>query len=104
MLTHLDQVARTDHLVRTIRIASAKHLPLIASVSEQESLSLMKQRPTGWRDPYVALASSQRIEAIERQIKSLRQQGATVLYNKPSQLDDELLNTYHLVKQRHRVR
>jgi uncharacterized protein (DUF58 family) len=104
VLTHLDQVARTDHLLRTIKIASAKHLPLVASVSEQVSLSLMKQRPAGWRDPYVALASSQRIEAVERQIKSLRQQGATVLYNKPSLLDDELLNTYHLVKQRHRVR
>ena len=102
-LTHLDQVGTSDHLLRSVAMASGKHMTMIAAIKDSELLSMRGGDARSWQDPYVALTAGQQIHSAEYQAHSIRRGGARLVYCDAEVLDQEIIGLYKEIRQRRLV-
>lgn len=99
----LDDADAAGQLVAATRLLRPVHLPLVAAIRDEESEALARQQPTGWRDPWYALAVEELDRVAEGARLRLQRLGAQVVYTHADELDGALRRRYARLRREHRV-
>jgi uncharacterized protein (DUF58 family) len=102
-MTHLDQEDQDGQLIRAVREARGRHLPLVASLRDPVVAALARNQADEWLDPYTRVASQQQQLQTDRNVLKLRRLGASVLHTDAGAFETALLHTYRQIRQRHRI-
>lgn len=93
-LTEIAESEAATQLLKATALLTPKHVPLIASVRD-ENLEQMKQcAGDDWLDPYRSYAAHEYTQAVQRSVLRLRRLGGHVLMSRPSDLDRDVLQAY----------
>lgn len=103
LLTDLDETSVDSQLAKATSLLVPKHLPLVASILDDETVELESRYAHSWFDPYKTIAAHEALLESRRAALHLRQQGAHVVYARPDRLDKEVMNYYQYLLERNRV-
>ena len=103
LLTDLDEVSIDSQLIKATGLLVPKHLPLIASILDDETVRLERRFARSWLDPYTTMAAHETLLESRRAALHLRRKGAHVVYARPATLDKEVMNYYQRLLERNRL-
>ncbi len=90
-------------LVRAVKLLRPKHLPLIATLEDEEIKTLATSPAKTWLDPHYTLAAQEFEHSRREAIGALKNQGAHVVSATPDKLDRAVLNRYESLRARRRI-
>ncbi len=100
ILTDMSAGDDASQFSQAVRLLSAKHLTVIASIEDTEVQSLQWSMPTHWLDPYRSFAAQEYSRERELMRMRLKQHGASIITAPPDVLDRKLLDYYRQLRQR----
>lgn len=103
MFTDLDEGEIAGQLRRATSFLSPKHLPVVASLMDEDILEMRWKPPKRWIDPYAMLAALEITKGAHRTALHLERSGAHVVLARPAELDRRVLSTYENLRSRRRV-
>lgn len=103
ILADLEEGDAATQLLRATELLAGKHVPLVASLLDDEVLGLEHAPATDWLGPYRNLAASDALQGIRRVAARLERLGASVVLARPAQLDAAVLGYYQRLRYRRRV-
>jgi len=103
MFTDMDEGEIAGQLRRATSFLSPKHLPVIASLLDEDVLEMRWRPPARWIDPYTMLAAHEITKGARRTALYLQRSGAHVVMSRPAELDRRVLNAYETLRARRRV-
>jgi uncharacterized protein (DUF58 family) len=103
LFTDIEESEAAQQLVQATHLLVPKHVPLIASLLDEEIESLRDCPAQDWLDPYRSYAAQHASLAVQRSARQLQRLGGCVVLARPAQLDAAVLNYYHGLRQRRRV-
>lgn len=103
LLTDLDVSDVSSQIVNTAKLLSPKHLPLLASLEDEQMNALRDAPAENPVDPYNALAAMEISHRIRSAILRLQRLGACVVRDSADRLDDSVLRFYEQLRQRKRI-
>ena len=103
MFTDMDEGEIAGQLRRATSFLSPKHLPVIASLLDEDVLDMRWRRPRRWIDPYTMLAALEITKGARRTALHLERSGAHVVMSRPAELDRRVLGAYETLRSRRRV-
>ena len=103
MFTDTDEGEIAGQLRRATSFLTPKHLPVIASLLDEDVLDMRWRRPRRWIDPYTMLAALEITKGARRTALHLERSGAHVVMSRPAELDRRVLNAYETLRSRRRV-
>ncbi len=103
MFTDLDEGEIAGQLRRAASFLSPKHLPVVASLMDEDVLDMRWQRVERWSDPYAMLAALEITKGARRTALHLERSGAHVVLARPAELDKRVLAAYESLRLRRRV-
>ena len=101
--TELDDPMAAEQLLRGVKLLRPQHLPLIATLVDEEVVALRDRPARDWLDPYRSLAAAEALDATARTVLHLQRLGADVVRERPAQLDSAVLDAYQRLRARRRV-
>lgn len=101
--TELDDPMAAEQLLRGVKLLRPQHLPLIASLVDEETIALRDRPARDWLDPYRSLAAAEALDAAARTLLHLQRLGANVVRERPAQLDSAVLEAYRRLRAQRRV-
>ena len=101
--TELDDPMAAEQLLRGVKLLRPQHLPLIASLVDEETIGLRDRPARNWLDPYRSLAAAEALDAAARTVLHLQRLGANVVRERPAQLDSAVLEAYQRLRTQRRV-
>ena len=103
LLTDLEDATAAEPLAQAVRLLSPPHLVVVAGVHSPELAALARGEARGWRDPWVALAASER-EARAASLRALlRRLGAPVVAAREELLERAVLAEYEALRRSRRI-
>jgi uncharacterized protein (DUF58 family) len=103
LLSDLDISDVSGQIINTVKLLSPKHLPLIATLEDEQIASLAASPAERMADPYNALAAMEISQMARSTILRLQRLGACVVKDNADRLDDSVLRFYEQLRQRRRV-
>ncbi len=103
VLTDLDETSVDSQLIKGISLLVPKHLPLIASILDEDTVALETQYAHSWMDPYKTIAAHESLLESRRAALHLQRKGAHVIYAQPDKLDKEVMSYYARLLERNRL-
>ena len=103
LLSDLDISDVSSQLINTVKLLSPKHLPLIATLEDEQITTLTEQPAEHATDPYNALAAMELTHMVRSTILRLQRLGACVVRDRAERLDDSVLRFYEQLRQRRRI-
>jgi uncharacterized protein (DUF58 family) len=103
LLTDLEDASAAESLAQAVRMLSPPHLTLVAGVHSPELGALARATEGGWRDPWVALAASERESRAVSLRALLRRLGAPVVAAREELLESAVLAEYESLRRAHRI-
>ena len=103
MFTDLDEGEIAGQLRRATSFLSPKHLPVVASLMDEDVLDMRWRRVERWSDPYAMLAALEITKGARRTALHLKRSGAHVVLARPAELDKRVLAAYENLRSRRRV-
>lgn len=103
MFTDVEGDYLQSSLLRAVKLMTPKHLPLIATLEDEEIKAMGKRPAKSWQDPYHILAAQEHQQSRQEAIVTLQHLGAHVVSATPDQLDQSVLNRYELLRARRRI-
>jgi len=103
MLTDLDEASTDSQLIKATGLLVPKHLPLVASILDDETVTLESRFARSWLDPYTTMAAHESLLESRRAALHLQRKGAHVVYARPEKLDKEVMNYYRRLLERNRL-
>lgn len=90
-------------LLRAVKLLTPKHLPLIATLEDEEIKSIAKSPAQTWQEPYQTLAAQEFENSRQEAIVTLQHHGAQIVSATPDRLDKAVLNRYQMLRARRRI-
>ncbi len=103
MFTDMDEGEIAGQLRRATSFLSPKHLPVVASLMDEDVAQMRWQPPKRWIDPYTMLAALEITKGAKRTALHLERSGAHVVFARPAELDGRVLSAYESLRSRRRV-
>ena len=103
MFTDMDEGEIAGQLRRATSFLSPKHLPVVASLMDEDILEMRWQSAKRWIDPYAMLAALEITKGARRTALHLQRSGAHVVLARPTELDKRVLTAYESLRLRRRV-
>jgi uncharacterized protein (DUF58 family) len=103
MFTDMDEGEIAGQLRRATSFLSPKHLPVVASLIDEDIAQMRWQPAKRWLDPYTMLAALEITKGARRTALHLQRSGAHVVLARPGELDKQVLRAYEGLRQRRRV-
>jgi len=103
LFTDIEESEAAQQLVQATRLLVPKHVPLIASLLDEEIEALRHCPAQDWLDPYRNYAAQEASHAVQRTARQLQRLGGYIVLAKPAQLDTAVLAYYRKLRQRRRV-
>jgi uncharacterized protein (DUF58 family) len=103
LLTDLDDASMASALIGAARLLGPKHLPFIASVSNEGAQALSRRHAEDELGVYQAIAAQRYCAGLSRNVKALRALGAACVLAPANALDAAVLETYLSIRRRRRV-
>ena len=101
--TELDDPLAAEQLLRGVKLLRPQHLPLIATLVDEEVVALRDRAARDWLDPYRSLAAAEALDAAAHTVLHLQRLGANVVRERPAQLDSAVLEAYQRLRALRRV-
>jgi len=103
LFTDLDEGEVAGQLRRATSFLAPKHLPVVASLLDEDVLAMRWKRAERWLDPYAMLAALEITKGARRTALHLERSGAHVVLARPAELDKRVLTAYETLRSRRRV-
>jgi len=103
IFTDMDEGEIAGQLRRATSFLSPKHLPVVASLMDEDVLEMRWQAAKRWIDPYAMLAALEITKGARRTALHLERSGAHVVLARPAELDRRVLMAYETLRSRRRV-
>lgn len=103
MFTDMDEGEIAGQLRRAASFLTPKHMPIIASLLDEDVLEMRWQKARRWADPYTMLAALEITKGARRTALHLERSGAHVVLARPNELDRRVLSAYETLRLRRRV-
>jgi len=103
LLSDLDISDVGSQIINTVKLLSPKHLPLLATLEDEQITTLTETPAEHSIDPYNALAAMEMSHIVHSTILRLQRLGACVVRDRADRLDDSVLRFYEQLRQRRRV-
>ena len=103
MFTDMDEGEIAGQLRRATSFLTPKHLPVVASLMDEDVLEMRWQGAKRWIDPYAMLAALEITKGARRTALHLERSGAHVVLARPAELDKRVLTAYENLRSRRRV-
>jgi uncharacterized protein (DUF58 family) len=103
MFTDMDEGEIAGQLRRATSFLSPKHLPVVASLMDEDVMEMRWQPAKRWIDPYTMLAALEITKGARRTALHLERSGAHVVLARPAELDKRVLSAYESLRSRRRV-
>ena len=103
MFTDMDEGEIAGQLRRAASFLSPKHLPVVASLMDDDIAQMRWQPAKRWLDPYTMLAALEITKGARRTALHLQRSGAHVILARPAELDKRVLRAYEGLRSRRRV-
>jgi len=100
VLTDLSNGGVASQFSRAVRLLSAKHRVVIASIDDTEIQQMCWSGASHWMDPYRSFAALEYCRERQLEKMKLKQHGASVITAAPSKLDTTVLDYYRMLRQR----
>ena len=100
ILTDLSSADDASQFSQAVRLLSAKHMVVVASIDDTEIRQLRWSMAAHWMDPYRSFAAIEYGRDRRLTKMKLKQQGASVITASPATLDDAVLDYYRVLRQR----
>ena len=100
VLTDLSSGDDAAQFSQAVRLLSAKHLVMIASIDDADIEELCWTRASHWMDPYRNFAAMEYCRQHKLAEMKLKQHGASVISAAPDNLDKKVLDYYRELRQR----
>ena len=89
--------------MRAVKLLMPKHLPLIATLEDEEIKTLATSHAKAWLEPHYTLAAQEFEHSRQEAIATLKNQGAHVVSAVPDKLDRAVLNRYESLRGQRRI-
>lgn len=103
ILTDLDETSNDSQLIKATSLLVPKHVPMIASILDEETAELETRYAHNWIDPYLTIAAHESLLESRRAALHLQRSGAHVVYARPARLDKEVMSCYNRLLERNRL-
>jgi uncharacterized protein (DUF58 family) len=103
MFTDMDEGEIAGQLRRATSFLTPKHMPVVASLLDEDVLAMRWKRAERWIDPYAMLAALEITKGARRTALHLERSGAHVVLARPAELDRRVLGAYQTLRARRRV-
>jgi uncharacterized protein (DUF58 family) len=103
LFSDLDISDVSSQIINTVKLLSPKHLPLIATLEDEQITALAETPAEHAIDAYNALAAMEMSHMVRSTVLHLQRLGACVVTDKADRLDDAVLRFYEQLRQRRRV-
>jgi len=103
MFTDMDEGEIAGQLRRATSFLTPKHMPIVASLLDEDVLDMRWQKARRWIDPYTMLAALEITKGARRTALHLERSGAHVVLARPNALDKRVLSAYETLRLRRRV-
>jgi len=103
MFTDMDEGEIAGQLRRATSFLAPKHMPVVASLMDEDVLEMRWQGARRWIDPYTMLAALEITKGARRTALHLERSGAHVVLARPAELDKRVLAAYENLRSRRRV-
>lgn len=103
MFTDMDEGEIAGQLRRATSFLTPKHMPIVASLLDEDVLDMRWPQARRWIDPYTMLAAQEITKGARRTALHLERSGAHVVLARPSELDKRVLSAYETMRLRRRV-
>ena len=100
ILTDLSSGDDASQFSQAVRLLSAKHMVVIASIDDTEIQQMRWSQASHWMDPYRNFAALEYCRERQLTQMKLKQHGASVITAAPDKLDKAVLDYYRLLRQR----
>jgi len=100
VLTDLSNGGDASQFNQAVRLLSAKHMVVIASIDDTEIQQMRWSGASHWMDPYRSFAALEYCRERQLTEMKLKQQGASVITAAPAKLDTAVLDYYRMLRQR----
>lgn len=100
ILTDLSNGDDTSQFSQAVRLLSAKHMVVIASIDDTDIQQMRWAQASHWMDPYRNFAAVEYCRERRLTKMKLKQQGASVITAGPEKLDKAVLDYYRVLRQR----
>jgi uncharacterized protein (DUF58 family) len=100
ILTDLSNADEASQFSRAVRLLSAKHRVVIASIDDTEILHMRWSQASHWMDPYRNFAALEYCRERQLTKMKLKQVGASVITAAPAKMDKAVLDYYRILRQR----
>ena len=103
MFTDMDEGEIAGQLRRAASFLTPKHMPIVASLMDEDVLAMRWQEARRWLDPYTMLAALEITRGARRTALHLERSGAHVVLARPRELDRRVLSAYETLRLRRRI-
>lgn len=103
MFTDMDEGEIAGQLRRATSFLAPKHMPVVASLLDEDVLAMRWKPAERWIDPYAMLAALEITKGARRTALHLERSGAHVVLARPAELDRRVLTAYETLRARRRV-
>lgn len=103
MFTDMDEGEIAGQLRRATSFLTPKHMPIVASLLDEDVLDMRWQKARRWIDPYAMLAALEITKGARRTALHLERSGAHVVLARPDELDRRVLSAYETLRLRRRI-
>ena len=100
ILTDLSSADDASQFSQAVRLLSAKHMVVIASIDDTGIQQMRWSKASHWMDPYRSFAAIEYCRDRRLTKMKLKQQGASVITAAPAKLDGAVLDYYRVLRQR----
>lgn len=103
LLTDLDSGDADGQLGKALNLLMPKHLPVVASIIDEEIATMEQQRAQHWLDPYYQLAAAESAATSRHLALRIQSLGGHVVQARPAHMDHAILHYYELLRQRRSI-
>jgi uncharacterized protein (DUF58 family) len=100
VLTDLSNGDDASQFSQAVRLLSAKHMVVIASIDDTDIQQMRWSAASHWMDPYRSFAAVEYCRERQLTKMKLKQHGASVITDAPAKLDTAVLDYYRMLRQR----
>ena len=100
VLTDLSNGDDASQFSQAVRLLSAKHMVIIASIDDTDIQQMRWSGASHWMDPYRSFAALEYCRERQLTKMKLKQHGASVITAAPAKLDTAVLDYYRMLRQR----
>ena len=100
ILTDMSTGDEASQFDQAVRLLSARHMTVVASIDDAEIQTMQWKQPEHWLDPYRSFAAQEYSRERELMKMRLKQQGASIITALPDELDSKLLDYYRQLRLR----